>query len=163
MAEYDPFAGMDPEEFDAPALPSLKTKKVGDFFVGKVTKVGSVFQGKTFDGTPGDDTYAIELELKTVSLTTVPEDENFPYTPPVAGEVATWFVPVGKHKDKIIEAAARRAGVNGVEVGDELAIKFIEKVKTDKPYAFHKHAAIIKPAPRTVSDDPFASGADAPF
>jgi hypothetical protein len=159
----DPFAGYDPNDDEREKLPVIQLSTVGDTFKGTVTRIGSEFE--TDYGTK----YPVELNLSFVAIKPLPEIEDLQkeYTPPAVGTDAVFFVTATKqdgkrhHVQEEIEKAAKRASSTGLNEGDTLAGKLVDKVKnkknpTYKP--FKKHAFLIEPA--TLSD-PFTG--EAPF
>jgi hypothetical protein len=157
----DPFADYTPEPVEFG--PSIKLSAVGDFFKGKITKVGELRSG-----THGDY-FFLDIELTHANLTPLPADpvnDKPAYEPPAVGDTASFIVSATKangakhHVLEEIERAARRADKNGVEEGDDLAGKLLEKIpsKKDKSYKpFRKHGFIVTPGvrPAAASSDPF--------
>ena len=156
----DPFDSYVPEPVEYG--PSVKLSAVGDFFEGKIVKIGDLKAGEY------GDFYFLEVELTRANLTPLPADpveEKEAYVPPVAGDTASFRVQATKangsthHVQEEIERAARRVDKNGVAVGDTLAGKLVEKIKSTKNPSykpFRKHAFIVTPgvAP-AASSDPF--------
>lgn len=166
----DPFAGHEPVEEEYEKLPAVQLSTIGDTFKGTVTRIGSDFvvdyDGKSFVK------YPIELELTYVSIKPLPEIEDLQraYEPPKVGETAVFFVtavkPDGKphHVGEEISKAAKNAGSHGLNEGDALAGKLIDKVKSKKNTTykpFKKHAFLIDPAVPAAPSDPFSG--EAPF
>lgn len=157
----DPFANAQPEEFQAPKLPALKTKKRNDWFDGVITRVGAIVHGEDMNGKP-QESYPLDILTQHINLTTIPEDEAFPYTPPPAGEEATLWVVIGSNLDKAINLALRKVKANGLNVGDYLAVKVLELKKGKFPQPAKIHGAIVRPAEKT-EEDPWDGGSQAPF
>jgi hypothetical protein len=168
MSHEDPFANYNPEEDKREGLPGLLLSSVGDAFKGTITNIGSVYETEYYSK------YAIELELTYVNIKPVPANEEEgteAYEPPKVGDKAVYYVKLttaktGKthHIQEVIQRSLAKVGKNGLDVGDELALKLIEKVQSEankkkgfKP--FRKHAAITVPGTPKAEEDPF----EAPF
>lgn len=165
MSNDDPFAGYDPEEDEREKLPVLQLSSIGDTFKGTVTRIGSEFE--TDYGTK----YPVEINLSFVAIKPLLEIEDLQkeYTPPAVGTDAVFFVTATKqdgkrhHVQEEIEKAAKRVNSTGLNEGDALAGKLVDKVKSKNPKykPFKKHAFLIEPG-AVAPADPFGNG-EAPF
>ncbi|MEV6898348.1 hypothetical protein [Amycolatopsis sp. NPDC051372] len=117
-------------------MKTIKLKTPGDTFKGKVLNVGHTFETERYEK------YAIELGLTYVAITPItaqPAHDIEAYNPPKVGETAVFFVNAAKvadgkphHVGEEISKASRRVGKNGVDVGDTLAGKLVDKITSRK-------------------------------